>query len=473
MTGTDRDVAERYFATLESQGLRAIQFKSSIGLPKAFAGEADFDLVIDPEQFEAAIAVAEGLGFRRRANTDPLLDPRIIDLVCWDASSRRMHHLSFHRELIFGERPVKRHVIPWQRVVAVGTITHGPGLEVLRPEAELALLLVRVALRAFRPRRAWSVKASAFHGVEEGAAAEFHALNGQVPDAALRRATEALGLGSGDRAVRIRRELELQVPDRSVLEQERKLLLRSLRSLQVRSLLAARLRVLRHRRTEVTRSVSRGLVVAVVGADGAGKSSVTALLAQQLHYKLSSEVLYLGRPRDTRLQAFVDRLVPALLRVAPAKAAGPIGALLPLAVALGRRLQLRRAFRRRASGRIVITDRYPLREFHTMQAPMDGPRITDDGLCARLERTIYRGMRQDPDLLVVLVADDELVLARKTHAEDDEHIRAKAAAVRALDTRRPGRLALPADRPLEDIVHAIVTRVWEALTTSSSSSAMR
>lgn len=473
MTGAAPDIAVRYFASLESHGIRAVQFKSSLGLPQAFAGEADFDLVVDPTQLDAAIALARMFGFCMRTNTDPLLDPRIIDLVCWDPESRRMHHLSFHRELIFGERPVKRHVVPWERVASVGTIPHGPGLHVLPPAAELALLLVRVTLRAFRPPRAWSLKASAFHGIEHGVVAEFRALNGQVPDDALARATEALGLGSGARTIRIRRAVEPHAPDRSVLRQERQPLLRSLRPLRVHWAIITRLRALRHRRTEVTRSVTRGLVVAVVGADGAGKSSVTSRLAQQLQYKLTAEVLYLGRPRDTRLQAGVDRLVTVLIRITPMKAEAAINALRTLAVALGRRLLIRQAFRRRESGRVVITDRYPLEEFHTMRVPMDGPRLPEGGLLCRIERTLYRGMRQDPDLLVVLVADDELVLSRKSHAEDDDQVRAKAAAVRALDTQRPDRLAIAAEDPLDDIVHTIVTRVWEALSSSEPSTTGR
>ena len=75
----DDNVAVRHFEALETAGIRAIQFKSSLGLSRAFQGEEDFDLLLHPDHVDRAIELAIALGFRRRTTTD---SNACTDVIC-------------------------------------------------------------------------------------------------------------------------------------------------------------------------------------------------------------------------------------------------------------------------------------------------------------------------------------------------------------------------------------------------------
>lgn len=186
------DPAVAFFDAVANAGLTTIQFKSTRTLDRAFAAAEDFDLLVRREDFDRVLRVAEELGFRRRWTTDPFHPSAIVDLLHWDPGMARLHHLSLHRELVFGERPIKRHVVPWTSIEQVSTVAHRPGLRVLDPPAELALLIARIVLRATSPGRLRSPWRRIEVPVDVRMRDEVLALDPNVSDDALRRAAAVL-----------------------------------------------------------------------------------------------------------------------------------------------------------------------------------------------------------------------------------------------------------------------------------------
>ena len=111
-------------------------------------------------------------------------------------------------------------------------------------------------------------------------------------------------------------------------------------------------------------------------------------------------------------------------------------------------------------GQVVIAERYPLQEFHSMATPMDGPRLQPDRPLAGTELRQYRAIG-DPDLTLVLDTDVEVLRGRKLDLTVEEHHQ-KVEAVRRLQPS-PGRIVVDAARPYEEVLLVAKTSIWEAI----------
>ena len=172
-------------------------------------------------------------------------------------------------------------------------------------------------------------------------------------------------------------------------------------------------------------------VIAVVGCDGTGKSTLTIDLLARLRTRGRVERRYLGLvsgemgDRIKRLPVIgirVERYLAAKATRAldmGMKLPGTGTALVMYVFSLWRAAQLRRVLRLSRRGVLVITDRYPQAEipgFH-----YDGPGLastrTDNWLVRKLaarEQNLYEWMaRQKPALVIRLDIDADTAHARK------------------------------------------------------------
>jgi hypothetical protein len=223
--------------------------------------------------------------------------------------------------------------------------------------------------------------------------------------------------------------------------------------------------------------VGRAPLIAVVGADGAGKTRLTRDLTSWLGNKLVVHHIYFGQPKTGSLFKLLRRL-GNVARWTPNDDREP-----PAAERLGARVgritddvswaalakrRRRLAVEARAacrSGEIVIAERFPLEEFRSMATPMDGPRLARaqgwfTGLLARVEARSYDSI-DPPDLLLVLSTDLDTLRERKVDLSMEEHT-AKAEAVQALNPG-PGVVVIDASRPYAEVLAEAKTSVWRAL----------
>ena len=177
-----------------------------------------------------------------------------------------------------------------------------------------------------------------------------------------------------------------------------------------------------------------GITVAVLGPDGAGKTTLTEGLAASL--PLPTRIQYMGLtggklPRADRLR------VPGLVFAAR--------------VAILWSRWLRGAFFR-ARGRIVLFDRYVLDG-----AVPSGMRLTPVG---RLSRRLQRWSVPPPDLAVVLDASGATMHARKGEYDPAVLERWRAAYAR-IPARDPGALVtLDAEQPAARVRAEAEAAVW-------------
>ncbi|HEY0270950.1 MAG TPA: dTMP kinase [Sphingomonas sp.] len=220
-------------------------------------------------------------------------------------------------------------------------------------------------------------------------------------------------------------------------------------------------------------------LIAVVGCDGSGKSTVSAALVEWLRGYRPTDSAHLGL-KSGDLGRAIARL-PLIGRLLDRKITGRANrarnvedkipdALTATAIYLFS-LRRARAFRRmlalRRAGVAVITDRYP-----QVAVPgfFDGPGLSAakaEGayvrLLARRERALYEWMTDfRPDLVIRLNVDLETAFARKPDHRY-ESLRAKVAAAPLLTFKGAPIVELNSRDPLDTVIAAAKAAIRETL----------
>lgn len=223
----------------------------------------------------------------------------------------------------------------------------------------------------------------------------------------------------------------------------------------------------------------QGRIIAVIGADGSGKSTLTGELATSLRSGDRVERLYLGSG-DGPAAWYRAPLRLARNHLAPPKKSKPAGsraaeherrgrglvhaarAVWAVTLAMEKVGKTRRADRWRRRGIIVICDRYPQTSF---PGGNDGPLL--DGHASRWplmralarweSRTYARAAAVLPDLVLKLDVPLDTALARRPGL-DPAYLAARVTLIRALDLGAPTvvlNAALPYEQVRQGAVDAI------------------
>jgi thymidylate kinase len=213
-----------------------------------------------------------------------------------------------------------------------------------------------------------------------------------------------------------------------------------------------------------------GAVIAVVGADGAGKTSALDALRAWLGCELWVETLHLGKPPWSPGTWLIKGLLKALrsvtgLRPGDGRAGSEEAWLLWRAVtARDRARAVRRARRQAERGALVLCDRYPLHALHSM----DGMRSASTTPASRLRGWLldrearYYAAIEPPDLLAVLQVPVAVARARKPQ-DPGARVQSRAREVLNVDWSEAGAHVVDAAQPLGAVHDQLKTWLWGAL----------
>jgi thymidylate kinase len=187
----------------------------------------------------------------------------------------------------------------------------------------------------------------------------------------------------------------------------------------------------------------RGYAIALVGPDGAGKSSLARALSQDP--EIRAQTIYLG----TNPHGGAGRLEPSRLGLSAAEPRTKNGRGLPTRLVRQWRGSVAGWFLKHR-GRFVVYDRHP----------WEGKLAPDRGILARARRAILTFLCPRPDLFVVLEVPPEAL-----HARAPEHSRRRAedhaARYRRLAQIVPGAVIVDASAPLDETRVRLTRLVWD------------
>jgi hypothetical protein len=471
------------FETLADEGLTCVHWKSNEHLPAALKGETDLDLLVRETDRTAFEEIVAGLGFRPMRPPPGRRIPGVRGFLGLDPDTGVLVHLDVHYALILGERLVKNHHLPLEEWL-MDSARELDGVLVPAPAKELLLLFVRSMLKT-SPKQMLRSAIKGGSPLPERIRTEARWLAGRADTDQLIEAARSSGLGiSAEDVVEFRHNVLAGALGWPYVWKMRKMVRQSLRPFRRRGPLAVAVKkaVLYLRRRPVARRLGLGLgkrrlegmapVLAVVGADGSGKTRLTRDLEEWLDPKLMVTHIYFGQPK----KGVVFKLLNKPGSLARRHTQGDYASLGSLSRAIvlfseavkwvvlaGQRRGLaHRARRLSRTGQVVIAERYPLREFWSMATPMDGPRLTHSRsvLLAGWERRFYEGIGT-PDLVLALRTDLETLRARKEDLTREEHI-PKVEAMASLQPRED-MVLIDAGSPYDQVLLEAKRAIWGRL----------
>ncbi len=477
---------------LNERGVAWCYWKSRHRLNAALSGGSDLDLLVAREDHALLARTLGECGFKLFLASPLRDDPGVASYLGFDDASGLLLHVHVHFSPVLGDALLKNYRLPWTAAILSGAVMH-PTLPVrmLDPATEALLLVLRrcldisgtdpVALRNWREARA-------------RLAAAQEALRRDVDRIALHaRAAQFLG---EDLAGAI--TAEFFGPARPIPLGLRRMIRRALAPLRRYNTAEALLRagaraaalawetvnrrVLHAPRPMRRRPFPGGLVIAVLGVDGSGKTTVTRTVRSWLGAEMDVMPIYFGTGggRPSLILAPLKLMVPlaqALLRRKPAGASHgkvsdhPPGAayswLLALwaaVLSIEKRRKLAAAHRGAARGVVVVADRYPQDQLASFN---DGPllprlRAVPDWLRRFEARSYALARHRPPDLVIRLNATPD-VLARREPDMDRVVLAARTEAVRQLVFPDVPVIDVDATRPLDEVIRRVKREIWQRL----------
>jgi thymidylate kinase len=467
-------------AQLAAERVSWCHFKSNTFLDRSRTGENDLDLLIaraDEERFSAAM---HRLGFklarRRRRGL-----PGVLDYYGRDGETGRAVHVHAHYQLVVGDDLTKGYRLPVEAAFLGSARPDGEFL-VPPPELELILLVIRLTLKHLT----WDAVVTRRARIPASARSELADLEGRAETGEVKtRLEQALPFIGRQTFEECRLAL---APDAGQIAGIRAggRLLADLTPCARRSRaadvglkfwrrggeIAARLA---SRPAPPKQPVAGGAIIAIVGADGAGKSTAVEELGKRLGKTFGVVRAHLGKPPKswtTRALRNIARGRSAYLLLAgrlgrPAPSRATEHAVLATALARDRYLTVRRIRRIATNGVLVLCDRFPLRELKLM----DGPRVErvrdpnrwrrlTDRLAAR-ERRYYQAITP-PDVLIVLLVDPEIAVVRQS-TESADSIRSRWREVWSVDWDALPAHVVDAGQPREAVLSRLESLIWSEI----------
>jgi thymidylate kinase len=485
--GTSLGLVRTLCATLEEHGILYCHWKSNWELDRSASGDNDLDLLVSSRDAHRFTTVLGQLGFKQARGRSAQRFPGILHHYGLDPGSGRLVHVHAHHHLVIGDDMTKNYRVPLEDAFLKSS-TRGPLFRIPAPEFEFVLFVLRMALKHCTLDAALSTRRT----LSRSERIELEHLTDRVDLGRVREVVRAhlplIDEALFDDCMRALRPGTAQWARVSTGHRLQHSLTAYGRHPQV---VDGALRVWRRQSRRLrrrllgpttTNTLDRGCVIAIVGGDGAGKTSAVEELSAWLAASFRTERVHLGKPPRSLLALVVRRSLRigrllGLVSGTPLKPVSsvsdtrdqPGGAWLVIRVlrARDRYRTYLRATRFAARGGVVISDRYPMPQIQLMDHPRGTSLLGSHGLSrattslVKLEQRYYDRI-MSPDLVIVLKVDPEVALRRKG---DDEPaaVRARSAEVWNLEWGDTEVYIVDAGRSKDEVLSEIKSWVWPRL----------
>lgn len=483
------------FEALNQSAIRYCHWKSNFALVESLLGQTDIDLLIHRKDAALFRTILSQFCFKPATTTDGESFPSVEHYYALDEESGVLVHVHAYFRVITGESLAKNYRLPIEEML-LQNIRVVDSVNVPIKSAELVVFTVRMMLKHTSVMelvllaRYWKqVKREIEWLLETDPIDEtLNFVNCWLPSVDPKLFSDCIEALQSPapllRRVRLGHRLRSQLRPyarrsrfRAWLDGVQKFTLMLFRRLTGSS------------KGMVPRS--GGAVIAFVGSEATGKSTLLAEMKEWLGEHFAVEQIHVGKPKSTVLSAVPNLLVPALRSLLPSfrstrveaqytpreQPEEPRGdypllfALRSVLLAYDRRALLSRAFVQAGNGTIVLCDRYPSSQSGAPDSPqlshlpVSSVRYSIRRLLAGIEARLYQEI-PTPDLIVYLHAPLEVTISRNAtrgKREPEAYVRRRHARTSNLAFEKTAVRKINTDQPLDQTVLEVKKAIWNAL----------
>lgn len=474
---------------LDQNGIVYCHWKSNAALERSTSGENDLDLLISRSHIPKFTAILYRLGFRQACEPTGHQLPGVLDYYGYDEDVDRLIHVHVHCQLILGHDATKNYHIPIEEAYLSSSTKDGLFM-VPSPEYELIILVIRLILK----HCTWDTILLGQRKLTQSERFELDYLINRASETQLQSILEAqfkfLDLELWKAC------LNILVSTTPVWEQAwlGQKLLKCLAPFARRpQMVDAVLKIWRRFAWPFERRIlhkdqrkqfnNGGLMVAIIGGDGAGKTTIVETTQQWLADDFEIHRFHMGKPKWSKLTILIRGLIKigrslgfypfmkAEIQYTHDTASlvfpGYPWLIREICTARDRYLTYVRAQRIATNGGVVILDRFPISQIQFMDGPqvawmttaLPSSRLLK--FLIHLEESYYQKMMM-PDLLILLRVDPEIAVNRKTD-EDQYSVRARSTEIWELDWSQTPAHVIDASRTKQEVINTVKKLIWERL----------
>ena len=476
-------------------------WKSNNALDRSASGENDLDLLVSRADIPRFTSILWQSGFKKAKAPAEKQMPGVLDYFGYDEAGDRLVHVHAHYQLIAGHDMTKNYRLPIERLY-LESATQGKLFKVPAPEFEFIVFVIRMVLK----HSTWDVMLGGERTLKTTERQELAYLQARINqdrvDDILKQHLPYIDIELFNNCIQAlqpacptwtRMKTGSQLQTRLLANARRPFSIDIYLKLWRRGALAIRRRIFKS--SPKYRLESGGAMIAIVGGDGAGKSTAVDGLYDWLskHFEISR--VHMGKPAWSWTTIAVRGIlkIGSLLGLYAVPSSAQKTLNQESLVSPGYPWLLREVCRARdrfrtyvrarqfaANGGLVILDRFPVPQIQIMDGPLTAEFLSRlasapqsgqftsprrDGRLARLlvqleERYYYPFV--PPELLIVLRVDPEIAVQRKTD-EDAISVRERSTEIWKLNWDHTGAYIIDASKSKSDVLAELKALTWSAL----------
>jgi thymidylate kinase len=474
---------------LNDEGIVYCHWKSTNALDRSETAENDLDLLVSRKDAQRFIKILLQLGFK--GTEAPIRDhlPGVLNFYGYDHSADKFVHVHTYFQLTLGHDLSKNYRIPIEEPFLRSSTRVGL-FNVPAPEFEWIIFIIRMVLKHFT----WDTLIIRQGNLSDSEQQELEYLRPRIAHNQVQRLLE-------EYFPYIRKDL-FHSCEQSLLTGHPHLtgiitghkLQRSLLPFTRRQHLYDSILKLYRRYTWALQKrffhydpkqcpLSGGLFIAIIGGDGAGKTTAVDSLREWLKPHFDIFQVHLGKPKPSMLTLFIRGIlkIGRTLGLYPYMRApvqytqtrneiifpGYPWLLREICTARDRYLTYIKAKRIANKGGLVISDRFPIPQVKFMDGPL--AELMTGGiknnwfikLMIELEGKIYKSI-SPPDLLIVLRVNPEIAIQRKVD-EEPLSVYARSEEIWNIDWQRTSAYVIDGNHSKAEVLSELKKVIWSKL----------
>ncbi|CAH6999311.1 hypothetical protein [Vibrio chagasii] len=468
------------FDKINENNVNYCHWKSTDHLDASFKGETDFDILVDRSDTFKLESILNNIGFIRARTPDLRTYPCVEDYVYYDSKIQKWYHFHLHNQLPCGDRWVKSYHLPIEKFILENKVyLEEYSIFNIDPMSEYLFFIVRMHMKWRLPMRKKSfVKENEYLRKRASGSSydlKLHPLFFDEIKPIYKLLKQGIYNVSYSKQYCLKRKLK-QFRRMNKIFFNIIAFIRYIYRVNIETQ-----RRLFNKKDNGRRSlINGGKLVAFIGMDGSGKSTMLDLSATQFSKQINVAKVFLGTGRSGSHP--LRRLIFKLADFLPVRKKNKIGKvkdtvtkpslakLIWIYLCLrDRKAELNKMKRGVANGSLVLVDRWPQ---SIIENVADYPKLSNfsrssglTGYLSRLEFTFYEDLKAyEPDLLLWFDIDPKTSLVRKPGELDiDEAAFYKDSLEKYTDDCKFNFYRIDAEKTLSEVSDTTNSLLWKVL----------